>query len=163
MQIILKKIVGFFCFMFSVSFLFTEEIPEKYSFFELKTLTQRESETFDKLIQIRGFLYESPEYGLILASEPNLKSCCLGGPLKKEKQLLVEGLEGDSISAIDSSIAVTLKGTLVADLRGSFPFSLKNAEIVNDMGKRDIFWVFFGILVLGVIGFIVAAKNTFSK
>ena len=44
-----------------------------------------------KEIAIKGFLYKSLEDKWILASEPNLKSCCVGSKEKHDKQIYLEG------------------------------------------------------------------------
>lgn len=56
-------------------------------------------------VQIRGFLYEKDNGELILASEPSLKSCCVGK--FHENQIKVFGLD-----KIESMNAVTIEGLL---------------------------------------------------
>lgn len=53
-------------------------------------------------VKIRGFLYEKPDKTLILAPQPNLKSCCLG----RKEQIVVEG------SALPSLFAQTISGII---------------------------------------------------
>ncbi|MCE5318539.1 MAG: hypothetical protein LLG04_14405 [Parachlamydia sp.] len=42
-------------------------------------------------VTVRGFLYRTQAGDLVLTGEPNLKSCCVGGAHKVEKQIYVEG------------------------------------------------------------------------
>lgn len=42
-------------------------------------------------VHIRGFLFRSTEGELLLASEPNLKSCCVGSQEKITRQLVIAG------------------------------------------------------------------------
>ncbi|MBA3957370.1 MAG: hypothetical protein H0X51_03100 [Parachlamydiaceae bacterium] len=43
----------------------------------------------DHEIQIQGFLYQNPQEQWILASEPNLKTCCIGSTSKISQQLFI--------------------------------------------------------------------------
>lgn len=74
-------------------------------------------------VLIRGFLY-SGNQKIILASEPNLKSCCVGAENKRSMQLVVLG----DIASIPKT-AVTLEGTLSSD---GLNYRLENAVIVKD-------------------------------
>lgn len=44
---------------------------------------------------MRGFLYRTQSGDLVLASEPNLKSCCVGAKHKSKQQIFVEGDVGN--------------------------------------------------------------------
>lgn len=63
-------------------------------------------------VQIRGFLYRDLDNRLVLASEPNLKSCCVGSMQKIAQQVIVEGEFPEPPS---SSKAATLQGTFIVD------------------------------------------------
>jgi hypothetical protein len=58
-------------------------------------------------VQIRGFLYHAPDGRWILASEPNLKTCCIGSSAKSLQQITVLG----AFDEIPLSQAVALQGT----------------------------------------------------
>lgn len=150
----LKKNMVYFFLIFGTSLLFSEEVPIKCSFFSLESWQSEDKQLAGNLIEIRGFLYES-KYGLILASEPNLKSCCVGGASRREKQLLVENF-------IDvprnSAIAVTLKGTLLVDRNHEFPFRLKNVETVEDAGYGKLM-LFLGIALMFMVGLQFILRN----
>ena len=117
-----------------------EEQPLLISFFDLDDTVFSN----DQLITIRGFLYESPESQLILAAEPNLKTCCVGSASKRQKQLLVTG---DIAPALTRSSAVTLQGNLVIALEDNFPFRLENSLIVP---QKDQYYLMLGLVGLGL-------------
>lgn len=121
----------FACFGFQP--LFAEEKPITCTFFNLETISSGTS------IEIRGFLYEAADTHLILADEPNLKSCCVGSSAKRAKQLHVDG---DVHSAVNSSIPVTLQGNLLVDLNDPFPLKIQNAKIVAEKQQS------YGMLLL---------------
>jgi len=148
------------CLFFAHAFLICsdeikEENFEKYSFLHLETIAEsikgNPEIAQDKQIEISGFLYQSPEHGWVLASEPNLKSCCVGNDKQKNKQLLVEGkMKGLPSSAT----AIALRGVLVVDLNNYFPYKLKDAEGVSQEKKLADLWLtvaVIGLLLLGSI------------
>lgn len=47
--------------------------------------------SLEEIVQIKGFLYEQQDGRFILASQPNLKSCCLGKESLIKQQIIVEG------------------------------------------------------------------------
>lgn len=114
-----------------------EEISTAYTFLDLETHVQN-----GQLIEIRGFLYETEQKQLILAAEPNLKSCCVGSHSKRQKQLLVSG---DVKEGISSMSAVTLKGELLVHFGDIFPFRLENASI---QVQPDIPYSMLGVLTM---------------
>ena len=75
----------------------------------------------EKEVALRGFLYRDSSGQLILAHEPNLKSCCIG---KKEKQVLV--FTSQNVQQVPKN-AITLQGEFVVN--GS-NLSLKNAKLL---------------------------------
>ena len=46
---------------------------------------------YPREVTLRGFLYRTQAGDLVLAAEPNLKSCCVGAQHKVKKQIFVEG------------------------------------------------------------------------
>ena len=60
----------------------------------------------DQLIEIRGFFYSIDDSKGILASQPDLKSCCVAAPSKISQQLF---LQGDLVN-LPHQRAVTVKG-----------------------------------------------------
>ena len=63
------------------------EPPIKIKFNDLGTLNGVNG----KVVEIRGFLYESKEGTKILSNEPNLRTCCIASKSKREKQILISG------------------------------------------------------------------------
>lgn len=67
----------------------------------------------EKQVKIRGFLYQQPTGTLILASQPNLKSCCVGVKARMPQQVIVRGE-----NPLDPSpYAITLGGVLKKELQ----------------------------------------------
>ncbi len=64
-------------------------------------------------VKIRGFLYASLDGVVILASEPNLKTCCVGAGHKTDRQIIVEGL--DQVDCSSGYSVVTVEGELERD------------------------------------------------
>lgn len=60
-------------------------------------------------VNIRGFLYQEPEGQWILASEPNLKTCCIGTSKKVTQQIFLSA----PFTAEALRHAVTVKGDFV--------------------------------------------------
>ncbi len=63
---------------------------------ELLTVQLDQLETIAKesphqKIKTRGFLYQNQNGQLVLASQPNLKSCCVGIPSNVQRQLFIQG------------------------------------------------------------------------
>lgn len=44
-----------------------------------------------KEVRMRGFLYRDAQGNVVLAREPNLKSCCVAAPHKLSEQVFVQG------------------------------------------------------------------------
>lgn len=84
-----------------------EEIPT-LTFFDLEQPSKVQS---GQKIKIRGFLYKSEDGEFVLASQPNLKSCCVGTKSKVAQQIIVKG---DSTLKL-SSYVVLLEGVLKVD------------------------------------------------
>lgn len=121
--------------------LYSQDQSISINFFNLGEVAQHNGQ----LVTIRGFLYESPEASMVLAAEPNLKSCCVGSASKREKQLLVVG---DLDSTDGGGNAVTLQGNLVVAMGDKFPLRLENARVVPQ--KDQCYWV-LGLVGVGLV------------
>lgn len=124
----------------------TEQQPQKISFFELNEWAN--SHPTPHNIQIRGFLYETPNHTLILAAEPNLKCCCIGNIAKQNKQIVVLGEIGQQH---DRRNAMTLAGTLNINPHNDIIFTLENAVVVNDADKNATQVMIMMGIVCGII------------
>lgn len=89
-------------------------------------------------VQVRGFLYRTSDERWILAEESQLKSCCVGAPHLKDRQVT---LLGDHFDA-PIGFAVTVEGTLIHDQ--SF-FSLKNPRLISSNYRIPFALAFLGI------------------
>ena len=61
-------------------------------------------------VEIRGFLYQTPSNKVILAANPQLKSCCMGLPGKLAQQIVLRG-DWESVP----QQAATISGRLIAE------------------------------------------------
>lgn len=86
----------------------------------LLTFQNLSIEVVGQKIEIRGFLYPYEENVWVLASEPNLKTCCVG---KKKTQVFVEG----AFSDMPSGYVVNVQGELSLDPQRGYV--LRNAQI----------------------------------
>ena len=92
-------------------------------------------------IAIRGFLYQSNGQ-LILAAEPNLKSCCVANPTSIKRQIVVVGPDFNSVNTL---FAVLLQGVLTVDTQNHF--ILINANIVEQK-HNNLIWIFVFLIVI---------------
>lgn len=123
---------------------YSTETPKSISFFELESMLDSSQKAE---IQIRGFLYKTLNGQLILAAEPDLKSCCVGNASKRNRQLLVFG----NIDPMNlQSSAVLLKGELNIDPRRQFPAHLERAIAIEEESNK--FLLFAVAAVLSAIG-----------
>lgn len=68
------------------------EPPLEISFFEdLKGPDEKVQNLNLQRVRIRGFLYQAKDGRLILAAEPNLKSCCVAAVAQRKKQIVISG------------------------------------------------------------------------
>ena len=139
-------ITSFFCF-FPV---FGEQEAIEFSFLELSS-GDLDPVRNGQVIEIRGFLYETVDSQVILAAEPNLKSCCVGSDSKKQKQMLVSG---NIFSALDDRSAVTLRGNLDIRQGDKFPYQLSNAIVVEANYQSFEMLAFFGVFVFLILGYL---------
>lgn len=114
-------------------------------------------ELSQKKISIRGFPYRTPSGSWVLASQPNLKSCCIGSSLKQNEQIHLIGTIPDELS----SSAVTLTGKLeIAQTKESL-YRLKDPSIISQQKislKLPIF-----ILIALIISFLLLRKTPFLQ
>ncbi|MCE2982180.1 MAG: hypothetical protein LW832_01315 [Parachlamydia sp.] len=92
-------------------------------------------------VEVRGFLYMTPTGQVILASRPDVKSCCLGAPSKLSEQLFLPGFESKKLP----KNVVTLQGLLHFSEQGS---RLEKAQIING-NKPPFIWLAL-ICLIGV-------------
>lgn len=102
-----------------------------------------------KPIQIRGFLYVTNDGQTVLASEPNLKSCCVGSAAKRGKQLLIKGNVTNEHS---SDFAVTINGILEIHPNEHFFLHLKNASLAKGSTYK-LSHLLLGSFLLVILGF----------
>ncbi|MBA3722963.1 MAG: hypothetical protein H0W88_11280 [Parachlamydiaceae bacterium] len=108
----------------------------------------------EKKVQIRGFLYNAENGSLIFASQPNLKSCCVGVDAKESEQIVVYG------SIKPSSHAVLLEGVFVIDSKKNGIGELRNfytlnqaSLVVKDASIPLWAWIGGAILIITVLYF----------
>lgn len=130
------------------------------SFSNLLSFDQLSSSN-QEMIQIRGFLYQLPDGHLILASQPDLKSCCLGKESLLKQQIFVQG------DFKPSAYAVTLEGKLKIvpqyDSNGQLIqwYVLEEARLVSS--SSFVFpWRAF-IMLLGLLLLIIGSKNRIHR
>jgi hypothetical protein len=108
-MLILKKMLCLaLLFMSNSLYLFGAHLLSFDDFsFENANETGMLSSLQGQIVQVRGFWYPLSVDEGILASQPQLKSCCLQTPAKIEQQLLVKG---KSLSSLSPQKALTLEG-----------------------------------------------------
>lgn len=110
--------------------IYAENNTIPFNFFQLESLSSETQEiSFNNRIQIRGFLYQTAEGDVVLAREPDLKSCCVGSASKRGTQLLVFG---DLHEKIGQKIPINLEGNLSTHPSHRFPYHLENAVIASE-------------------------------
>lgn len=114
---------------------------------EMYTFQQLPAES-GKEIEIRGFLYPNSEGKWILASEPNLRTCCVGNPDKAAQQIQIENL-----AITDSpSQAVLVRGVFLNE--GKY-YKMDKAEII----PHETEWLLYvatSIIIMILAVYIVA-------
>lgn len=72
-----------------------------------------------RVIQIRGFLYQTPNQSLVLAAHPDLKSCCIGTSSKIVEQIFVKGeISKEALTHRAVTVQGVLKKEPLFDARG---------------------------------------------
>lgn len=156
MNVLFVQMAFFLSLLCSTHFVFANgnsQAPHLLSFHELeRKVGEGEAslkEINGSIIQIRGFLYQANGGQTVLASEPNLKTCCVGSEAKRTKQLLVEGVH---LPNAPSDLAVNLIGTLEIDPTGQFLFSLNNAAISESSRQNLSLWILGSLSLLAIFG-----------
>lgn len=104
-------------------------------------------------VTVRGFLYQSLDRRWILASEPNLKTCCVGSPRKVWQQIIVDG----EFESVPSNKVVQIAGTLIVDpVRDdknalTQVFRLENPHLVQEDDNGIWLWIVMSVIGLMAI------------
>lgn len=115
-----------------------DQLREDYSSWSLSgNLPETLLAYAEQQVMIRGFLYSAGDETWILASEPNLKSCCVGASSKRGLQLTVTG----SLPKEPPITALLVQGTLkvTPESLKSF-YALEQAFIVEEPFSLSLFW-----------------------
>lgn len=111
-----------------------------------------------EVVQIRGFWYPLSVAEGILASQPQLKSCCIRAPAKIEQQVLVKG--GD-LALLQPQRALTLEGIFKIE-----PAYNPNGELVQlfvlEQSKevpREHSYMKWAVAFISFVGLIFWKKN----
>ena len=123
-----------------------DQLISGYSTWEkTKVIPSSLSEYNNKKITIKGFLYKNNNENWILASEPNLKSCCVGSHLKLNSQIIVYG----DLPINPTSRAVSIEGKLqIASTNSKYFYTLKEASIQTNPLFYEQSWGIAVILAL---------------
>lgn len=109
------------------------------SFHDLGTLNTQEE------ILIRGFPYVTTEGKVILSSEPNMKSCCVGASHKVDSQILLEEYPANDVV---HGFAIMVQGRFKKTDEQIFPkYHLANARKVEAIHQQQFssFSAMFGV------------------
>jgi len=128
-------ILSLFCFRLEL-----EAAQDTFTVEEALSKNSQES-LLDKEIQLRGFVYTYNDM-YILASQPNLKSCCLGK--FPQNQIWIKELTG-----ADTDRAVKLQGVLVRDKEDRL--MLINAAIIKETRSTTGWFLPLGGVLLFLI------------
>lgn len=146
------------CFLlFWNAFIFAEN-STNLSFQDLSGVNSVESAAsmyHGREVTVRGFLYQSLDGRWILASEPNLKTCCVGSPRKVWQQIIVDG-EFESVPANKVvQIAGTLRVDPVQDDKNAFTqvFRLVNPHLVQEDDNGIWLWIVMSVIGLMAISY----------
>ncbi len=105
-------------------------------------------------VEVRGFLYQNLEGGLVLRSEPGLKSCCVN---KDSSQIAIRSQE-----MIEPSLQVkTLTGIFNIEKAGAFV--LDNAQEKTE-GKFPFWFVGVAVFIvfLSLLSFVLKLTDSFT-
>lgn len=115
-----------------------------------KSIGLEEAQAYhEQIVQVRGFLYPLESGELILAHQPNLKSCCVGAQSLINQQILVQDKVSTSLSAIQ------LKGIFLLDPHYNAKheltslYTLKQVEVLST-GLSTFSIVSFLLLMIGI-------------
>ncbi len=97
-------------------------------------------------IEIRGFLYRLEDRSLLLASRPNLKSCCLGAALSPHEQMVLHGLKNPP----KTDQAITVRGIFKHDAIEN-RMELIQTELVEKTSFGFTYLLIFGGLIFSLL------------
>lgn len=130
--------------------------PQELTFDDLILLDK----SFNQPVEIRGFLYQQPNEQWILASQPNLKSCCLDNEKVVGTRLNVSWRSMPQAS----SLAVLLSGDLHIDSQDSKKaYQLENAEILPQANFSWPYAILLGCLLAASITFLLKKNRSHSQ
>lgn len=99
--------------------------------------------SYPQEVSMRGFLYRTQAGDLVLAAEPNLKSCCVGAPHQVKKQIFVTG-------NIENPIAgkvYVVQGNLTVDPNEG-RYLLRDAHVIQSQINASNWTAFFIVLII---------------
>ena len=99
-------------------------------------------------IEIRGFLYKTNSEALILAEEPNLKSCCVSHIKNREKQIIIKGYRDNREN---SSLPIRLSGLLSFSEEQENRLVLNNVLAVQEKNQGVRLGLFLFLVVMGLV------------
>lgn len=143
-----KFFIFFYTTFLFVSFLASEENVRLLTFNFLEKLSSENLKELKKgqKVEIRGFIYETPDGQTILSANPHLKSCCAGSLSKRNQQILIIG---DLTNGVNQKSTAFIRGDFFVDLEKPFPFRLENAVIVKENKQLYTFSLLTGGALLG--------------
>lgn len=134
-SILLASILNLLCFCYA----FAEEIyPLTFDQLGTPALSNVEN----KQVRIRGFLYQNAQGEWILASQPNLKSCCVGTPSKFHQQIFIS----NHLSPASTAYVSTIEG--IFRIHSHNLYRLEQAYLIEESHFpifEGIFMVFLGM------------------
>jgi hypothetical protein len=106
-------------------------------------------------VAIRGFLYQTEEGHLILAGEPNLRSCCVASTKNLSKQIIVNDGTG-SILIPEQGYVSMLEGNLIVEgppAHTAYRYYLNEpVKIAESSSHLELFLLLaFGIIIFSVL------------
>jgi hypothetical protein len=81
---------------------------------------------------VRGFVYQATDGVVILAKEPNLKSCCIGSLTNHQGQIMLSGFELSE----KSNRAVAMRGKLYSE--SGFGYRMEDAVLLQEEGAFPV-------------------------
>jgi hypothetical protein len=135
-----------------------EETALSFDFFQLEGLVEDENAPVpSQRIHIRGFLYQTQDGEVVLAREPDLKTCCVGSESKRQTQLLVVG---DVRDKVGQKLAMDLEGTLSHHTSHVFPYHLENTTVLPPQPfAADVVLLGSVVLVLIMASFFIWIRH----
>lgn len=103
---------------------------------------QKAKELNNSQVEVRGFLYSNQNV-LILADEPNLKSCCVGSAKNKNRQIQIKDFQEE----YPSHQVVTVQGLLTYD---EGKWILSNTSMILNTNFTWVWLTAFVVLILSI-------------